>query len=154
LTFHYNYVIHKESTREYYIGVRSSECDPQDDPYMGSSVILDKRLETETDWIKFMEWSDESIKKHSASLKAAWAKPGEKERRNAINTAAQNRPDVKAKARIKATKRAKRHCVVCVRDIDPGSFVRWGHGPQCCAQNNSALAAIARHAKRKAWRAA
>src|ERR1019366_7900780 len=50
---HYTYVIHKESSGEYYIGVRSCEHTPQEDPYMGSSSYLNSRLH-EGDWFKFI----------------------------------------------------------------------------------------------------
>ena len=52
--FHYTYVIHRVSTGEYYIGVRSCKSLPQSDPYMGSSVHLAARLKTEDDWFKYI----------------------------------------------------------------------------------------------------
>ena len=33
---HYTYLITDTETKEFYIGVRSCECDPSEDPYMGS----------------------------------------------------------------------------------------------------------------------
>lgn len=35
---HYTYKIYDTKTGEYYIGVRSCKCLPEDDPYMGSMV--------------------------------------------------------------------------------------------------------------------
>lgn len=54
MTYHYTYVIHKESTGEYYIGVRASKLPPNDDPYMGSSRILKERMRIEHDWFKYI----------------------------------------------------------------------------------------------------
>lgn len=51
----YTYIIHKESTGEYYIGVRSCLGSPHDDPYMGScSEELQRRFKHEGDWHKYI----------------------------------------------------------------------------------------------------
>ena len=39
---HYNYKITNLETREFYIGVRSCSCDPEEDPYMESSSVWNR----------------------------------------------------------------------------------------------------------------
>ena len=40
--YHYNYKITNTQTKEFYIGVRSCECEIENDPYMGSSSVWTK----------------------------------------------------------------------------------------------------------------
>lgn len=53
---HYTYLIFNELTSEYYIGVRSCDCSPEDDPYMGSpsDKELRKSMRTDPVWSKFI----------------------------------------------------------------------------------------------------
>lgn len=52
---HYTYVIYNKNTDEYYIGVRSCECSPQDDSYMGSPAKpIRHRFKREPGWTKFI----------------------------------------------------------------------------------------------------
>lgn len=37
--YHYNYKITNIKTKEFYVGVRSCDCEIEKDPYMGSSTV-------------------------------------------------------------------------------------------------------------------
>jgi hypothetical protein len=53
--YHYTYIIHNSETQQFYIGVRSSEVPPQEDPYMGSSRVLSALLRKEpASWTKYV----------------------------------------------------------------------------------------------------
>ena len=41
--YHYNYKIINSETNEFYIGVRSCDCEIEQDKYIGSSSIWDKK---------------------------------------------------------------------------------------------------------------
>ena len=53
--FHYTYVIRNEETGQYYIGVRSSELEPNEDTYMGSGKRLKaEMLKSPEVWFKYV----------------------------------------------------------------------------------------------------
>lgn len=53
--FHYTYNIHNESTGQYYIGLRSSKLEPNEDPYMGSGTWLKAEMrKLPTGWNKYV----------------------------------------------------------------------------------------------------
>lgn len=53
--FHYVYLIRSKSTDKYYIGVRSSRKEPNQDPYMGSGKVIKALLKANpADWDKYI----------------------------------------------------------------------------------------------------
>lgn len=75
---HYVYRITNTRTREYYIGKRSCDCDPENDPYMGSGVLLKRKLRAhrDDDWTKeilcLAPTSEAALEIERALLASCW----------------------------------------------------------------------------------